>query len=46
MTARRERPSPRDGSPPNPIGKIPAAALTVELSGQVFPNLTPDVRQP
>jgi hypothetical protein len=42
MTARRERPSPRAGSPPNPIGRIPAAAaLTGELSGHVFPNLTP-----
>ena len=34
-------PSPRDGSPPNPTCKIPAAAaLTGELSGHMFPNLT------
>ena len=34
-------PSPQDGSPPNPTCKIPAAAaLTGELSGHVFLNLT------
>jgi len=47
MTAQRECPSPRDGSSPNPRGKIPAAAaLTGQLSGHVFPHLTPDVRHP
>jgi hypothetical protein len=35
-------PPPRDGSPPNLTGKIPAAAaLTGEPSGHVFLNLTP-----
>ena len=40
-TNRSWTPSTRDGSPPNPTCEIPAAAaLTGELSGHVFPNLT------